>query len=353
MDDEFRGKFSVAEPATLCLQQSLRETDWDDPYGRTRPNATFDGKGSCGACCIRIRRHNVDDFVLSSPTPKYCASNDRTRWMLAWRRCCRRCGKLCAAGRGPMRRSQVAIRAKPVYRQGSRSLRRKEKAALGGIAGVSARKQTYRVGEKFRQVNDRLDWKAEFGRWPGAQRHRRRRLRVSLSRMAAHPTDPLRSRSVCRGGAGRSARRVSWRRFLRSVGAGAQQLLETRCRCHFIARLAALVGMIQLPHRAGATQRQLSSRPIQRVFALRHLDHLPLACQATKATLFCNKARAPPGRQVSVGFWDTVARHGRSRRDQSARPDTIRTAWTSMAGRLLAPGPRIIADASLSFVGNI
>ena len=71
--------------------------------------------------------------------------------------------------------------------------------------------------------------------------------------------------------------------------------------------------------------------------------------QATKATLFYNNARRKVG---LVGFWDTVAFDevgGIKVRD----PDTIQIMKDFMANGRFSRGAEVIADASLSFVGNI
>ncbi len=71
--------------------------------------------------------------------------------------------------------------------------------------------------------------------------------------------------------------------------------------------------------------------------------------QATKATLFYNNARRKVG---LVGYWDTVAFDevgGIKIRD----PDTIQIMKDFMANGRFSRGVEVIADASLSFVGNI
>jgi ATP-dependent Lon protease len=71
--------------------------------------------------------------------------------------------------------------------------------------------------------------------------------------------------------------------------------------------------------------------------------------QATKATLFYNNARRKVG---LVGYWDTVAFDeigGIKVRD----PDTIQIMKDFMANGRFSRGAEVIADASLSFVGNI
>jgi len=71
--------------------------------------------------------------------------------------------------------------------------------------------------------------------------------------------------------------------------------------------------------------------------------------QATKATLFYNNARRKVG---LVGYWDTVAFDevgGIKVKD----PDTIQIMKDFMANGRFSRGVEVIADASLSFVGNI
>lgn len=131
---------------------------------------------------------------------------------------------------------------------------------------------------------------------------------------------------------------------LRSVGLEPTRLSH-RVKMHFIARLAALVepnyNYIELgPRGTGKSYFFSEFSPYATLIS---------GGQATKATLFYNNARRKVG---LVGYWDTVAFDevgGIKVRD----PDTIQIMKDFMANGRFSRGAEVIADASLSFVGNI
>jgi ATP-dependent Lon protease len=131
---------------------------------------------------------------------------------------------------------------------------------------------------------------------------------------------------------------------LRSVGLEPTKLSH-RVKMHFIARLAALVepnyNYIELgPRGTGKSYFFSEFSPYATLIS---------GGQATKATLFYNNARRKVG---LVGYWDTVAFDevgGIKVRD----PDTIQIMKDFMANGRFSRGAEVIADASLSFVGNI
>lgn len=131
---------------------------------------------------------------------------------------------------------------------------------------------------------------------------------------------------------------------LRSVGLEPTKL-SPRVQMHFIARLAALVeqnyNYIELgPRGTGKSYFFSEFSPYATLIS---------GGQATKATLFYNNARRKVG---LVGYWDTVAFDevgGIKVRDQ----DTIQIMKDFMANGRFSRGAEVIADASLSFVGNI
>jgi len=131
---------------------------------------------------------------------------------------------------------------------------------------------------------------------------------------------------------------------LRSVGLEPTKL-SRRVQMHFIARLAALVepnyNYIELgPRGTGKSYFFSEFSPYATLIS---------GGQATKATLFYNNARRKVG---LVGYWDTVAFDevgGIKVRD----PDTIQIMKDFMANGRFSRGAEVIADASLSFVGNI
>ena len=132
--------------------------------------------------------------------------------------------------------------------------------------------------------------------------------------------------------------------IMRSVGLEPSKLSK-RVQMHFIARLAPLVepnyNYIELgPRGTGKSYFFSEFSPYATLIS---------GGQATKATLFYNNARRKVG---LVGFWDTVAFDevgGIKVRD----PDTIQIMKDFMANGRFSRGAEVIADASLSFVGNI
>ncbi|KFG67134.1 BREX system Lon protease-like protein BrxL [Microvirga sp. BSC39] len=132
--------------------------------------------------------------------------------------------------------------------------------------------------------------------------------------------------------------------IMRSVGLEPSKL-DHRVKMHFIARLAALVepnyNYIELgPRGTGKSYFFSEFSPYATLIS---------GGQATKATLFYNNARRKVG---LVGYWDTVAFDevgGIKVRD----PDTIQIMKDFMANGRFSRGAEVIADASLSFVGNI
>ena len=132
--------------------------------------------------------------------------------------------------------------------------------------------------------------------------------------------------------------------IMRSVGLEPSKLTR-RVKMHFIARLAPLVepnyNYIELgPRGTGKSYFFSEFSPYATLIS---------GGQATKAALFYNNARRKVG---LVGFWDTVAFDevgGIKVRD----PDTIQIMKDFMANGRFSRGAEVIADASLSFVGNI
>lgn len=131
---------------------------------------------------------------------------------------------------------------------------------------------------------------------------------------------------------------------MRSVGLEPSKL-STRLKFHFVARLAALVepnyNYIELgPRGTGKSYFFSEFSPYATLIS---------GGQATKATLFYNNARRKVG---LVGYWDTIGFDevgGIKVRD----PDTIQIMKDFMANGRFSRGAEVIADASLSFVGNI
>lgn len=131
--------------------------------------------------------------------------------------------------------------------------------------------------------------------------------------------------------------------ILRSVGLEPSKLSQ-RLKMHFMARMAPLVepnfNYIELgPRGTGKSYFFSEFSPYATLIS---------GGQATKATLFYNNARRKVG---LVGFWDTVAFDevgGIKIKD----PDTVQIMKDFMANGRFSRGAEVIADASLSFVGN-
>jgi ATP-dependent Lon protease len=132
--------------------------------------------------------------------------------------------------------------------------------------------------------------------------------------------------------------------ILRSVGLE-PTMLSPRVKFHFIARLAALVepnyNYIELgPRGTGKSYFFSEFSPYSTLIS---------GGQAKTPILFYNLARRKVG---LVGFWDTVAFDevgGMRIKD----PDTIDIMKDFMANGRFSRGVEVIADASMSFVGNI
>ena len=203
--------------------------------------------------------------------------------------------------------------------------------------------QRIAIGEKFYRDNDRL---LEGGIW----------AEVTLAHNAIEDDDyafyieDLRPIQISRFDFDRYCdgrtqfTRDEWiAAILRTVGLEPTKLSK-RVQMHFIARLAALVepnyNYIELgPRGTGKSYFFSEFSPYATLIS---------GGQATKSALFYNNARRKVG---LVGFWDTVAFDevgGIKVKD----PDTIQIMKDFMANGRFSRGAEVIADASLSFVGN-
>lgn len=132
--------------------------------------------------------------------------------------------------------------------------------------------------------------------------------------------------------------------ILRSVGLEPTRLPK-RVKFHFIARLAPLIepnfNFIELgPRGTGKSYFYSEFSPYSTLIS---------GGQATKATLFYNVQRRKIG---LVGYWDTVAFDevgGIKIKD----PDTIQIMKDFMANGRFSRGVEVIAQASMTFVGNL
>lgn len=131
---------------------------------------------------------------------------------------------------------------------------------------------------------------------------------------------------------------------MRSVGLEPTNLTK-RIKFHFLARLASLVeanyNFIELgPRGTGKSYFYSEFSPYSTLIS---------GGQTSSASLFYNNARKKVG---LVGYWDTIAfdEVGNMRVKD---PDTIQIMKDFMANGRFSRGAEVIADASMSFIGNL
>ncbi|HBN8119629.1 TPA: BREX system Lon protease-like protein BrxL [Pseudomonas aeruginosa] len=308
-------------------------------------NATFDGKVLRKDLLHRIKKGtNVPTFVLEFLLAKYCASNDQAEMDAGME------AVLSSLQENYVRPDEANAAQSKVATKGKHRfidkvhVRYVEKEKRHWASLENFNSQRIAIGEKFYRDNDRL---LEGGIW----------AEVTLAHNDideddyAFSIEDLRPIQLTRFDFDRYAEgRAAFTRdewiaaVLRSVGLEPSKLSK-RVQMHFIARLAALVepnyNYIELgPRGTGKSYFFSEFSPYATLIS---------GGQATKATLFYNNARRKVG---LVGFWDTVAFDevgGIKVRD----PDTIQIMKDFMANGRFSRGAEVIADASLSFVGNI
>lgn len=308
-------------------------------------NATFDGKVLRKDLLHRIKKGtNVPTFVLEFLLAKYCASNDQAEMDAGME------AVLSSLQENYVRPDEANAAQSKVATMGKHRfidkvhVRYVEKEKRHWASLENFNSQRIAIGEKFYRDNDRL---LEGGIW----------AEVTLAHNDIEEDDyafsieDLRPIQLTRFDFDRYAEgRVAFTRdewlaaVLRSVGLEPSKLSK-RVQMHFIARLAPLVepnyNYIELgPRGTGKSYFFSEFSPYATLIS---------GGQATKSTLFYNNARRKVG---LVGFWDTVAFDevgGIKVRD----PDTIQIMKDFMANGRFSRGAEVIADASLSFVGNI
>jgi len=308
-------------------------------------NSTFDGKVLRKDLLHRIKKGtNVPTFVLEFLLAKYCASNDQAEMDAGME------AVLSSLQENYVRPDEANAAQSKVATKGKHRfidkvhVRYVEKEKRHWASLENFNSQRIAVGEKFYRDNDRL---LEGGIW----------AEVTLSHNEIEDDDyafyieELRPIQLSRFDFARytegrgSFTRDEWRDvIMRSVGLEPSKL-SPRVKMHFIARLAALVepnyNYIELgPRGTGKSYFFSEFSPYATLIS---------GGQATKATLFYNNARHKVG---LVGYWDTVAFDevgGIKVRD----PDTIQIMKDFMANGRFSRGVEVIADASMSFVGNI
>jgi ATP-dependent Lon protease len=308
-------------------------------------NETFDGKVLRKDLLHRIKKGtNVPTFVLEFLLAKYCASNDQAEMDAGME------AVLSSLQENYVRPDEANAAQSKVATKGKHRfidkvhVRYVEKEKRHWASLENFNSQRIAIGEKFYRDNDRL---LEGGIW----------AEVTLTHNDiddddyAFSIEDLRPIQLSRFDFDRYTEgraeftRDEWiAAVLRSVGLEPAKL-SPRVKMHFIARLAALVepnyNYIELgPRGTGKSYFFSEFSPYATLIS---------GGQATKATLFYNNARRKVG---LVGYWDTVAFDevgGIKVRD----PDTIQIMKDFMANGRFSRGAEVIADASLSFVGNI
>ncbi len=317
----------------------------DLDYLDQKLNTTFAGKVVRKDLLHRIKKGtNVPTFVLEFLLARFCASDDQNEIdagmdaVLATLQ-----ENYVRPDEANAAQSKVALKGKHRFID-KVHVRYVEKEKRHWASLENFNSQRIAIGEKFYRDNDRL---LEGGIW----------AEVTLSHNDIEEDDyafyiedmrpiQLSKFDFERYADGRKAyTRDEWLDvIMRSVGLEPSKLTQ-RVKMHFIARLAPLVesnyNYIELgPRGTGKSYFFSEFSPYATLIS---------GGQATKATLFYNNARRKVG---LVGYWDTVAFDevgGIKVRD----PDTIQIMKDFMANGRFSRGAEVIADASLSFVGNI
>jgi ATP-dependent Lon protease len=304
----------------------------------------FDGKVLRKDLLHRIKKGtNVPTFVLEFLLARFCASDDQAEMdagmeaVLASLQ-----DNYVKPDEANAAQSKVATKGKHRFID-KVHVRYVEKEKRHWASLENFNSQRIAIGEKFYRDNDRL---LEGGIW----------AEVTLAHNAIEEDDyafyieDLRPIQISRFDFDRYCEgrnqftRDEWiASILRTVGLEPTKLSK-RVQMHFIARLAALVepnyNYIELgPRGTGKSYFFSEFSPYATLIS---------GGQATKSALFYNNARRKVG---LVGYWDTVAFDevgGIKVKD----PDTIQIMKDFMANGRFSRGAEVIADASLSFVGN-
>lgn len=307
-------------------------------------NQHFDGKLLRKDLLHRIKKGtNVPTFVLEFLLAKYCASNDEAEIQAGME------AVLDTLQENYVRPDEANAAQSKVATKGKHRfidkvhVRYVEKEKRHWASLENFNSQRIAIAERYYRDNDRL---LEGGIW----------AEVTLAYNDISDDDfafyieDLRPIQLARFDFAQYAEgrklftRDEWlQAVLRSVGLEPSKLSK-RVQFHFIARLAPLIeanyNYIELgPRGTGKSYFFSEFSPYSTLIS---------GGQATKATLFYNNARRRVG---LVGFWDTVAFDevgGIKVRD----PDTIQIMKDYMANGRFSRGAEVIADASLSFVGN-
>lgn len=308
-------------------------------------NEIYDGKVVRKDLLHRIKKGtNVPTFVLEFLLARFCASNDEAELTAGME------AVLATLQDNYVRPDEANAKQSQVATQGKHRFIDKvhvryverEKRHWASLENFNS--QRIAIGEKWYRDNERL---LEGGLW----------AEVTVAHNAIEEDDytfyieDLRPIQLSRfdfdryvEGRGQFSRDEWLGVILRSVGLE-PAALTPRARMHYIARMAALVetnyNYIELgPRGTGKSYFFSEFSPYATLIS---------GGQATKSVLFYNNARRKIG---LVGFWDVVAFDevgGIKVRD----PDTIQIMKDFMANGRFSRGVEVIADASMSFVGNI
>ena len=307
--------------------------------------STFEGKVVRKDLLQRIKKGtNVPTFVLEFLLARFCASDDSAEIQAGME------AVLATLQDNYVRPDEANAAQSKVATKGKHRfidkvhVRYVEKEKRHWASLENFNSQRIAVGEKFYRDNDRL---LEGGIW----------AEVTLAHNAieednyAFYIEDLRPIQLSRFNFdqyadGRKAfSRDEWlNAIMRSVGLEPAKLSD-RVKLHYVARLAPLVepnyNYIELgPRGTGKSYFFSEFSPYATLIS---------GGQATKATLFYNNARRKVG---LVGYWDTVA-FDEVGGIKVREPDTIQIMKDFMANGRFSRGAEVIADASLSFVGNI
>ena len=311
----------------------------------TKLIAIFDGKVVRKDLLHRIKKGtNVPTFVLEFLLARYCASDDPAEIQVGMEAVIATLqDNYVRPDEANAAQSKVATKGKHRFID-KVHVRYVEKEKRHWAALENFNSQRISIAEKFYRDNDRL---LEGGIWA--------EVTIAYNEIDdddyAFYVEDLRPIQLSRFNfdgyvEGRKAfSRDEWLdAVLRSVGLEPSKL-PARQKLHYIARLASLAepnfNFIELgPRGTGKSYFFSEFSPYATLVS---------GGQATKSTLFYNNARKRIG---LVGFWDTVAFDevgGIKINDQ----DTIQIMKDFMANGRFSRGVEVIADASLSFVGNI
>ena len=305
----------------------------------------FDGKVVRKDLLHRIKKGtNVPTFVLEFLLARYCASDDVDEIQAGLEAVLETLSdNYVRPDEANAAQSKVATKGKHKFID-KVHVRYVEKEKRHWASMENFNSQRIAIGEKFYKNNDRL---LEGGIW----------AEVTLCHNDIEEDDyafyiedlrPIQlSRfdydAFCKGRA--KYTRDEWMDIvMRSVGLEPSKL-NKRVKFHFLSRLASLVeanyNFIELgPRGTGKSYFYSEFSPYSTLIS---------GGQTSSATLFYNNARKKVG---LVGFWDTIAfdEVGNMRVKD---PDTIQIMKDFMANGRFSRGAEVIADASMTFIGNL